>query len=241
VKASAWRVAAISGAALVAAAALGGPADRLADTFFAWHMAQHLVVLFAVPLLLVLARPFDWFARFAGKRYVATGVRLLRPMHALASVPVAFSIFVASLWLTHYSGLYEAALEHPLVHAFEHAAYLCAGTILWLPVVAPAPLRPPAFPVRLLYLFILLPQGALLGAALDTSHVPLYAHYVAALGVAGALADQRNAAAVMWIGGGMTILGALLVTAGVWAYRETRALRDSGYGGPRLAAPKGSM
>ncbi|HTU82972.1 MAG TPA: cytochrome c oxidase assembly protein [Candidatus Acidoferrales bacterium] len=220
---SARSMAALAAALVVAAAAFSPVFDRLADASFAWHMVQHLALLFAVPLLLLSARPFGLFAAAAGKRRTAAFVRATRPLHALGRAPVGLCALIAVLWVTHFSGLYEASLEHPLVHVAEHGLYLLAGTLFWLPVLAPPPLRPASFPERLFYLTIALPQGALLGAALDGARAPLYAHYAALASPAAALTDQHAAAAVMWIGGGLTIFAALLSTLGVWALRETRA------------------
>ena len=149
-------------------------------------------------------------------------MRISRPLHVLALPPVALACFVATLWATHYSGLYEASLENAWAHVGEHLLYLAAGMAFWLPVLASPPLRPASFPVRLLYLALALPQGALLAMALVGAQTPLYPHYAAVIGsTTAALADQRNAAAVMWIAGGLVVFGAFLVTLGQWARRES--------------------
>ncbi|HEX3458642.1 MAG TPA: hypothetical protein VHR97_11870 [Candidatus Baltobacteraceae bacterium] len=41
--------------------------------------------------------------------------------------------------------------------------------------------------------------------------------------LAGALDDQHDAATLMWIGGGLAILGALLTTLAAWAHRESES------------------
>jgi cytochrome c oxidase assembly factor CtaG len=56
--------------------------------------------------------------------------------------------------------------------------------------------------------------------AISSAREPLYAHYARAADSAAALGDQGDAAAVMWILGGLTILGAFLLTLGAWARRE---------------------
>lgn len=210
-------------AVLIGAAAVGPPLDRLADASFAWHMVQHLVLLYGVALLLLLASPFDLLTRFLGKRATADFVRVTRPLHVVGLPPVALGIFIAVMWLTHYSGLYELALKDWQAHVAEHVLYLVAGIAFWLPVIAPHPLRPPKYPVRMLYLALALPQGALLGMAIESARAPLYEHYAVVAGAAAALADQRDAAAVMWILGGLVIFGAFLLTLAAWARRETAA------------------
>src|ERR1700761_7585002 len=86
--------------------------DARSDASFAWHMVQHLLLLFVVPLLLLLAHPFEPLARVAGKSATAAFVRVTRPLHAIASAPFTLAFFVAVLWLTHFTGLYDAALHH---------------------------------------------------------------------------------------------------------------------------------
>lgn len=207
----------------VVAIALAPPFDALADGSFAWHMVQHLALLLLAPPLLLLGAPLSLLLAALPQRAARAWVRAWHapPLHLLALPAVAWLIFVAVLWVTHVSPLYEAALDHEWIHVLEHGLYLSAGLIFWMPVVqtgfVPYPM---AFPARLLYLFLALPQGAFLAVMLLQSRVPLYSHYVALHGVANALADQRNGAAVMWIAGGMAIFTAILIVAAVWAGHE---------------------
>lgn len=215
-------------AAAVAAAALSPPLDALADRSFAWHMLQHVLLLFPVPFLLLAGRPFELFATIAGKSAVTGVVRMTRRLEFLAAPWLTLAFFVAVLWVTHFSPLYELSLGDRWVHVGEHALYIVAGLAFWLPVLAPPPLRPLSFPARLLYLLIALPQGALLGMALFGARAPLYQHYLlTAASLAGALDDQHDAAALMWIVGGLAVLGALLATLGAWAHRESESAMPS--------------
>ena len=211
----------LAAAGFAAAACVAPPIDRLADRSFAWHMTQHLAIFYLVSLLVLRSRPFDLFAELTGKRTTAAFVRVTRNAHWIAQPPAAFAFAVGVLWLSHFSPLYERSLEWPLVHAVEHLLYLVAGIAFWLPVLAPPPLRPFSYPVRLLYLALWLPQGALLGMVLGSARAPLYPHYAALAGsVSSALADQRDAAAVMWIAGGLIVFSAFLLTLAAWAHRE---------------------
>lgn len=195
--------------------------DRLADTSFAWHMVEHLILLFVIPLLVLLARPLSIVRALAGRRLTASIVRKTRALHVLGHPAVAFVLATGYLWALHFSPLYESALEHSLVHVGEHALLLAAGTIFWLPILCPSPLRVLPYPTRLLYLMLSLPQGALIALAIDGARVPLYPHYASLMPPAIALADQQNGAALMWIGGGMVVFIALLATLGAWAANES--------------------
>ncbi|HEY8314654.1 MAG TPA: cytochrome c oxidase assembly protein [Candidatus Baltobacteraceae bacterium] len=210
------------GVALMTACVLP-PFDALADLSFAAHMTQHLIltligpplVLLGAPLLLVVALP----APDIGKA-VARVVR--HPIVLALSSPVpALLLFTATLWTVHFSPLYDLALRNEAVHAGEHALLVVVAFLFWLPVVQVgyAP-RPVAFPARMLYLFLAIPQGAFLGLTIFSSRYVLYAHYAIGRSPAAALADQQNAGAVMWIGGGAIVFVAFMITAAVWAAHE---------------------
>jgi putative membrane protein len=56
---------------------------------------------------------------------------------------------------------------------------------------------------------------------------PLIPTYEARLGAARALADQRTAAALMWIGGMVTTVPLLVIAVWRWAATEERIARRS--------------
>lgn len=185
-------------------------------------MLQHLALLFVIAPLVLLADPFAAVRAIAGRRTVSIA-RATRWAHVAFHPALALALYVLVLWGVHFSPLFEGSLESPLLHLCEHAAFLLAGFAYWAPLIAPHPLRPLPYPARVLYALVLLPQGAFVSAVLDSARTPLYAHYAHTLG-ARALGDQRDAAALMWIAGGIIGVAALLAVAAVWAHRERRAL-----------------
>jgi putative membrane protein len=222
---SAWRIAAfLSGAALMSAALL--PAvDALADRSFAWHMTQHVVLmligppllLLGAPLLLIVAAPPPHIAR----RFTAFAQSGFG--HALFAPITGWLLFVGVLWASHFSALYEAALEHPATHVFEHGLYVSVALLFWASVVQVGYTpRPVPFAARMLYLFLAIPQGAFLGFAIYAARNVLYAHYLHEQTAGLALADQQNGGAVMWIAGGLLLFIAFMCTAAVWAAVERR-------------------
>jgi putative membrane protein len=221
-----WRIAAFACGAALMTAVLSPPVDSLADRFFAWHMMQHVVLtlvgpplmLLGAPLLLVVALPPPRIARrIAGFAQSPAG-------HAIFAPITGWILFVAVLWASHFSPLYEAALEHPGVHVAEHALYVTAAFLFWASVVQVGYVpRPVPFAARMLYLFLAIPQGAFLGLAIYAARHVLYSHYAAVAGVGAALADQQNGGAVMWIAGGFLLFVAFMCTAGAWAAAERGA------------------
>ena len=204
------------------AALLYGPLDALADGSLSWHMVQHLglislaapLLLFGAPVRLALGALPPRAAAPLARALNAPAIRVLtNPLTGLAALMLA-------LYGTHFSPLYERALESPSVHAWEHALYLGAALLFWTPIfaVAPAP-HAASHPVRILALFLSLPASAFLGFAFYVTNRVLYAHYAAR---PDALADQMNAGAVMWLSAGTPVLLALLWCVADWGARERR-------------------
>ena len=227
-----YRPIAFGAGVLTVAVALGFPLDAYANMFFAAHMAQHLLLtMVAAPLLLlgtpvVLARQT---APLVFQRVVASAVHspILRGMLFPA---VTWGTLTAVLWGSHYSSLYEAALENPAVHTLEHALYLGAALLFWFPVVAlePSPWRM-GYPLRVLYLFAAAPLNAFLGMSLYQSARPLYPHYaiLARLRGTSPLADQQAGGVIMWIVGGLLLVVAILGVAASWAHHDARVARHA--------------
>jgi putative membrane protein len=163
------------------------------------HMAQHLLLGLAAPLLLVAGAPV---------RLALGALRdpkpLARVLRALPLRPaVGWTALTAVMLGTHLTGVYELALRDPLVHALEHVAYLLAGLLFWAPLVAADPLpHPPGPAARLAWLLAAMPPMGLVGARLLTGGVA-YSSYPS-------LADQRTAAGLMW-GAGSLLMAAALV------------------------------
>lgn len=204
--------------------AIESPLDAAAETHFAPHMVQHLIltnvaaplVLLGAPLLLVLSAAPTSIAR----RIVAF---LRGPIgQALAFPPLTWGIFVVTLWSLHFTGAYEAALEHERVHVFEHALYFGAALLFWFPVIAIGPTpwsnAPFAYPLRMIYLILAMPTQAALGFALYSERHVLYARYA----VAG-LADQQHAGEIMWVAGSLFMVVPLLLVGYAWSRAEERA------------------
>ena len=212
----------------VVAAVLLGPVDARADASLAWHMVQHLALVALAAPLLLLGAPLRLALAALPPRAAAVLARVLRApaVRVLTQPAVAWLQFAFVLYGTHFSPLYEAALENAPLHAAEHALYLGSALVFWTPLlaVAPAP-HAPAHPVRILALFLALPMSAFLGFAFYVTRHVLYAHYAAR---PDALVDQMNAGAVMWLAGGTPLLLALLWCVADWGARERRLERTLG-------------
>ncbi len=220
-------VAFAAGLTALAIALLSG-IDRYDTTLFSVHMVQHVLLALVAAPLFALSAPITLLMRLASP---ATRRRWILPvLHArltriLAFPVVAWVIFAGLMWVSHFSPLFDAALEDPLVHDLEHALFLGAGLLFWWPAVAldPAPWRMP-HPARALYVFLQMPQNTFLAVVLLNAPTALYAHYATLQRAWGptALADQQAAAGIMWLAGDAIFLVAVMAIVFGWMRADAR-------------------
>jgi putative membrane protein len=222
------RIVAFLGGLATIAIALQSIIERYDTTFFSVHMLQHVLLTLVASPLLALGAPITLLLRVARadfRRRFILPILHSRVVRVLAFPVVSWLVFVAVMWGTHFSPLFERSLEEPLVHDLEHLLFLSAGLLFWWPAVAldPAPWRMP-HPVRVMYLFLQMPQNTFLALAIYSATAPLYAHY-ANLQLTwgpGALVDQRLAGGLMWIIGDLVFVGAIVMVVGRWMRFEER-------------------
>lgn len=243
-----WQRHAFAGGMVVAAVALVSPLDALASSLASAHMVQHLLLtLLAAPLLvlgapasmLVLGLPDRW------RRHVRRGRRLTavrRFSRWLGRPIVAGALFVVVLWAWHARALYEAALQHHLLHGLEHATFLVTALLSWAAVFAAAQRRRrDGIGLSVLVLFGLSIQCAVLGALMTFAPSPWYLSYLATTEAWGLspLADQQLAGVIMWVPAGGVYLVAALVLVRAWLNAPPRHRRSGGQP-PRDAPPGGN-
>jgi putative membrane protein len=208
--------------------ALLSPVATYAHALLSAHMVQHLLLVLVAAPLIVAAHPAPSLLAAVPDAMAVQVASLGRSRLArLATHPlVAWLAFAVTGWAVHFSPLFDAALEHPILHAAEHALFLGSGLLFWHPVLAEGP-GTLSSPLRLLYLALAMPQNTFLALAILSADHPLYEAYVR-LGRdwgPSVLDDQRQAGGVMWIAGDLALLVAVLVVAGAWA-RSDRTRED---------------
>jgi cytochrome c oxidase assembly factor CtaG len=215
------------GMAAIAFALLSGIA-RYDTTLFSVHMVQHILLMLVAAPLIALAAPVTLVLRLASpqtRRQWVLPVLHSRVVRVLGYPVVAWVMFAAMMWVTHFSPLFDAALEDPLVHDLEHGLFLASAVLFWWPAVAldPAPWRMP-HPVRALYVFLQMPQNTFLAVVILNASAPLYHHYATLQRTWGstALEDQQLAAGIMWIVGDVIFIVAVLAIVWGWMRAEAR-------------------
>jgi putative copper resistance protein D len=216
------------GGLAVLLAALIGPLDAAVATSFSAHMVQHLLLtMVAAPLLLLGAPVTLAIVAWPGApRRALLAVVRSGPARLLTHPVVAWALFFGVLWGVHLTGVYDAALRNPTLHALEHVALLVTALLFWMPIVRadPAPSRL-SYPARILYLFVAMPAMAFLGLVLVSARDPLYPMYAQVEGTARAIADQQMAGAIMWAGTMVLIVPALAFVLLDWMRADEREAR----------------
>jgi putative copper resistance protein D len=138
---------------------------------------------------------------------------------------VAWILFAAVMWGSHFSPLFDAALENEWLHRLEHGLFLVSSMLFWWPVVGsdPSPwrMRPAA---KVLYVGLQMPQNTFLAVAITMSSVPLYPHYVTTIRPWGPtpLEDQQLAGSIMWLGGDLVFIGVVILLVLAWMRDDER-------------------
>ncbi len=194
--------------------ALASPLHELSEKYlFTAHMLQHLFLMLVVPPLLLGALTSDVARILIPGRIHGLMRFLTRPLLAYA---LCNGVFIIS----HVPSIYDQVLRDHNLHVATHLLVLGTSVLLWWPILGPLPEIPRAAPAaQLLYLFLQVLPGSLIGGLVANASEPLYPFYAAAPRLFGLspLDDQQLGAIVMWVGGGTFFLGAFTVVFFRWA------------------------
>jgi cytochrome c oxidase assembly factor CtaG len=205
--------------------ALLPPVDTLADSLFAAHMTQHVLLAAVAPPLLVAGAPdlAIWTAlpdrlRAALAAFVARVTWTRRAWRGLTRPSVSCGLHFLAIWLWHVPGPYDLALHNDAVHALEHVSFVGTGMLLWWRMVYPATSRRAAYGKGILSLFVTAMQTGALGALITLSRHVLYPAQAAAAAAWGVnpLEDQQLAGLIMWVPGGLVYLVVISVLFMLW-------------------------
>ena len=243
----AGRTAAFGLGLLAIVVALDSPLDPLADSLFAAHMAQHVLLLTVAPPLIVLSAPWTriWqplplgFRRSVAKAIVRSPrARPLRlAAHAVARPWCAWTLFNVNMVVCHVPTLYYLTLRSQAVHELEHGLFFTTGLLFWGAVFDSPPFRASlTWLWRVAYVTTGMLVGWLLAVVLAFATSPLYPAYASLShrpGGLSALADQQVAAGVMWVPGSLAYTIAIVVFFYRWLEPEPAGRRRLGLAGGR--------
>jgi putative membrane protein len=213
----AWRIGCWLAGVGIIGLALVSAIDVYATSLFSVHMVQHLLLSMVAPPLLALGAPVTVALRAAPatvRRSLLLPILHSRLVRAVSWPPVGWTVFGVVMWATHFTPIFDAALDDPVLHDLEHLLYLGAGLLFWWPVIAADPVRWRLGPAaRLVYLAAQMPLNTAVGLAIYFAPTVLYRHY-ATLGRPWGpdpVTDQQVAGIIMWGAGDAVLLTALVL------------------------------
>ena len=214
------------GGLVAIAIALMSGIERYDTVLFSVHMVQHIILTLVAAPLFALSAPITLVLRLSSpgtRRRWILPVLHGRAVRAISFPVVAWLLFAGVMWGTHFSPVFDRALEDPIVHDLEHVAYLATALLFWWPAIGldPSPWRM-NHPVRALYVFLQMPQNTFLAVAILSASAPLYQHYATVVRSWGPapLADQQTAGGIMWLVGDVIFLAAILLLLVAWMRHE---------------------
>ena len=227
-----WRACAFLAGLAVCWVGLESPLDAAASALFSAHMLQHeLLTVVGAPLLVLgdplvaVARglPPRWRRRLGGAERLLTGAG--RPSQRGWWLAGWFGVFVASFWVWHIPGLYNAALRNDALHSLQHASFLAGALGFWWAVTGRHRHRSPLPGIALLFGAIL--QGAWGGLLFVFANRAYYEPYRTTTQAWGLtpLEDLSAGGAIMWTAE-LVLITAAAVLMGTWMASMERMQRD---------------
>lgn len=234
------RVGAFIAGMLVLVAALLSPLDILAETSFAYHMTQHLLIMLVAPPLLVYAEPvIAWLwcvsparRRHFGQRWASGRSSLRLVLGVLLKPALVWACASFALWFWHIPAPYAWALQNEAVHALEHASFFLTSLAFFYLLFAPRARSGLSFGAAMVFGVSMGIQNGFLGAILTFATHPFYMLHGAPQTTAAidALADQQLAGLIMWVPASIVHLGLLALLFAQW-------MNDAERGQYRAATP----
>jgi cytochrome c oxidase assembly factor CtaG len=206
--------------------AVVSPLDYWSDSYFMVHMAQHLLLMFAAPSLVVAGAPgqplLDALPGRSGQavtRQVLAGdwSRPLRAVWRFLTEPlVAVVLFNLVMIVWHIPAAFELGQNSQLVHIWlVHGSFFGAGVLFWLQFIPSPPFRSrmpllgraaALLATNVVMIFI----AMTLSIFASRSVYPAYDHVPGV--TLSAFADQQIGAAILWVCGDFWALPTMIVT-----------------------------
>jgi cytochrome c oxidase assembly factor CtaG len=214
---------------VVVALAVQSAVDVYAVTLYWMHMVQHLALIMLAPGLLVLGRPLTLIRDAAGRRSGRVEAVLRGPVVSALTMPgLTLVLYTLVLVGTHLTSFMHEMSMRMWLHDLEMVAYLVAGYLFLLTILATEPIRwQPPYALRVFLTLVGMGADTFVGVVLmTTSNDPLRVTGMMPRDWGPSPLDDLHAGgAVMWAFGDALMLVATLVVTVQWFGDRTR--RDS--------------
>ncbi len=243
----------------VLALTVASPIDYEADRYFSVHMIQHLLLMFAAPMLIVAGAPWVTFAfglpvkvrRKVGRALlVSPRTAWLRKVGRALNTPwvavVAFNVVMVT-W--HLPVPFDVAERNSAVHIWlMHGSFFVAGLFFWMQFIESHPFRPRLHPGAQIY--ALLGTNAVMTVlAISMSWLTADSWYSVYAHVPGVtfspFADQQIGAGILWICGDFWCFPSLVMAfrrlqhdgGGIEGALDRFLRREARYGATAMTRP----
>jgi putative copper resistance protein D len=223
----AWRLAAFCAGLAVLALAVFSPIAAFSGELLWVDFTGFLFITMIAPPLILLGAPLTLAFRAAGRNGRTRLRRIYRSrMVTVVTFPVAtWLTFAVVTYVWQFSSLTELAARSEVARLLQQTSLLFVGLLFWLPGLAADPLRwRMAYPLRALYIFVEMTHKSLFGGMFLSMNTPFHEHFAARAPswAPGAMTDQRIAILILWIGGNLVFLAALIGVVARWIAYEQR-------------------
>ncbi|MDT0157914.1 cytochrome c oxidase assembly protein [Microbacterium sp. ARD32] len=214
-----------------------GPLNLYQEYLFSVHMAGHMVLSMAIPLLLVSGAPITLALRAVHKREDGTrGARewimwaVHSPFSRVITHPiVAAAIFVVSLWAFYFTDLVRWAMYDHVGHEWMVIHFLISGYLLVMSLVGidPVPYRMP-YAGRLITLIAVMAMHAFFGMAIMMQSGLMVAEWFGSMGRTWGptpMEDQYIGGGIAWSVGEIPTLILAITVAIQWSRSDERLQR----------------
>lgn len=222
-----YRTAALVASVVVNAVAVVSFLGAYDTTLFWDHMVQHLLLIMVGAILLAVASPIALLLRATtGPAHRRVRAMLRSTPALIAGHPVtAFVLYGVFVPLTHLTVFFDWAVDYSAVDQLEHLLFLVVGYLFWRQIFGVDPnrfrMQPP---MRALLLFLAVPVDTFVGLTLNTETSEIFPPLAAEHRTWGPslVTDLHIGGVIMWVGGDILMMLALIPVVVAWVRREER-------------------
>jgi putative copper resistance protein D len=221
------RTAAFLGALAVLAVTLQSSIDAYGQELFWLHMIEHLLLIMAVPVLVILGQPVRLACTGEDRVAVFSSRALRTRLVSFLTFPVVGLVCYAAVLIgTHLFGYMSAMAVHPWLHPLEIVLYLVSGYLYFLPLLAHEPIkRELSYPLRVFLLLMGMTVDTVVGVLLMiTAHAQPYGNRTWG---PSTLSDLHTGGGIMWVIGDGLMFAVTVLVVGQWM-GDTERQNDTG-------------